>query len=395
MNDTIIGDALDISDGTGQDTILVGAGIYPEDVNLDKEVTLNGPAKGIAGVGTRSTEAVLKGFMSVVAGADGATVDGFTFDTDGLVDISAVVDALTVKNNIFKNQLETPVAATDVALTDFTLENNLFDALGATAVDIKGATSVTIKGNTIQNIDNDTAHGIELEDISLSATVSNNVIQLMSKAERGINILSTTVGATTGYSLSRNIIDKAGGAGIAFENTTESKLSITGNTITGNGKTPVSGTNEGGVYLIDGATVSTLPVTITGNSILQNTGGGVRVDGGGIGAANLLKISGNNFAADEVSTSNRTLQANLDLENNVTAIGGLGVFFTAVPTGTVDLTGNWWGNTTPTIVNVDPATNPRANIYSIGDTLVNTGVEQANSTMTVNFNTALSSGLSI
>jgi Right handed beta helix region/RTX calcium-binding nonapeptide repeat (4 copies) len=394
MNDTIIGDALDISDGTGQDTILVGAGIYPEDVNLDKEVTLNGPAKGIAGVGTRSTEAVLKGFMSVVAGADGATVDGFTFDTDGLVDISAVVDALTVKNNIFKNQLETPVAATDVALTDFTLENNLFDALGATAVDIKGATSVTIKGNTIQNIDNDTAHGIELEDISLSATVSNNVIQLMSKADRGINILTLGVAATTGYSLSRNTIDKTGGAGIAIDTANSSITNITGNSITGSGKTPKIVKEEGGIYVNVGSTLTT-PMTITGNNILDNKGGGVRVDGAAILTPSVLKISGNNFAADEVSTSNRTLKANLDLADTVEAIGGLGVFFTAAPTAVTNLTGNWWGNTTPTLVDALPSVNPRANIYSIGDAVTTANTEQANSTVNVNFNTALSSGLSI
>jgi hypothetical protein len=360
MNDTIIGDALDISDGTGQDTILVGAGIYPEDVNLDKDVTLNGPSKGIAGVGTRSAEASLTGFMNVVSGADGATVDGFTFDTDGVIDISTVVDALTIQNNIFKNQLESPIAAT-VAATELTIKGNLFDTLEATAIDLDLVDSVTISGNTIQNIDNDTAHGIELTNIAAKATISNNVIQLMSKADRGINISSSsallTGVASGGISISRNTIDKTGGAGIAIDADSDDaaavftgSLNISGNKITSSGGSPASvpalvPPEEGGILLLSTDFLPATGIKVSTNDLRKNIGAGVRVEG--VPVADALTISGNNFAAGINSNNNRTLEANTSNVITVNAVGGIGVLFGITPTGAVDVSGNWWGVATP------------------------------------------------
>ncbi len=380
MNDTIIGDALDISDGTGQDTILVGAGIYPEDVNLDKDVTLNGPSKGIAGVGTRSAEASLTGFMNVVSGADGATVDGFTFDTDGVVDISTIVDALTIQNNIFKNQLDSPIAAT-VAATELTIKGNLFDTLEATAIDLDLVDSVTISGNTIQNIDDVTAHGIQLSNVATKATVSNNVIQLMSKAYRGINVLTTTGVASDGISISRNTIDKTGGAGIAVDAGTAITLTgpvnISGNKVTGaggnataTGATDVT-TEEAGILLLNSEffdlKANGVGVNVSTNDLRKNTGGGVRVNSAATVPADVLTISGNNFAAAINSNNNRTLEANDSDFVDVVAIGGLGVYFQVAPTANANVSGNWWGVATPKLI--DAATIPLdGNVAVVGGT---------------------------
>ena len=55
--------------------IMVAAGTYADDLTINKSVKLLGPNAGILGNGTRATEAVISGAMSV--SADGVVIDGF------------------------------------------------------------------------------------------------------------------------------------------------------------------------------------------------------------------------------------------------------------------------------------------------------------------------------
>ena len=57
-------------------TVRVAAGTYNENLNVNKDITIEGPNVGIAGNGARGAEAIVNGLVSIVA--DGVTLDGLT-----------------------------------------------------------------------------------------------------------------------------------------------------------------------------------------------------------------------------------------------------------------------------------------------------------------------------
>jgi len=56
--------------------VFASAGTYNENLNVNKDITIEGPNAGISGTGARGAEAVVNGLVSIVA--DGVTVDGLT-----------------------------------------------------------------------------------------------------------------------------------------------------------------------------------------------------------------------------------------------------------------------------------------------------------------------------
>jgi Ca2+-binding RTX toxin-like protein len=88
------------------DTILVAAGIYVENVTVDKDVTIRGPNAGTPGNGTRVGEAVLDGGFYMHAA--GATLDGLTVLGGGTLagnpaGIYVDVDNVTLTNLIVQS----------------------------------------------------------------------------------------------------------------------------------------------------------------------------------------------------------------------------------------------------------------------------------------------------
>jgi Ca2+-binding RTX toxin-like protein len=65
-----------VNAATAGQTIIVPAGTWSENVNVDKDVTILGANSGISGGGARGAEAVIDGIVTI--GAAGATLDGFT-----------------------------------------------------------------------------------------------------------------------------------------------------------------------------------------------------------------------------------------------------------------------------------------------------------------------------
>lgn len=109
------------------DTIQVAAGTYEEAVDVTKAVTLLGPNAGVAGSGTRTAEAIIKGPASswvslyVEPNLTGVKIDGFKFDGSNLEPGSAYSvglfggsGSLTVQNNVFENHSDISIMTTGV-----------------------------------------------------------------------------------------------------------------------------------------------------------------------------------------------------------------------------------------------------------------------------------------
>lgn len=115
-----------IDNAADGDVIEVGPGLYPENIDVTKPVTLLGPNEGIAGDGTRVAEAVIQGtaasWVSLYVEPDvpGVTIDGFTFDGTNLVpsgySVGVAGDSsdLTVQNNIFINHNDMAIMTSGV-----------------------------------------------------------------------------------------------------------------------------------------------------------------------------------------------------------------------------------------------------------------------------------------
>ncbi|TAF53994.1 MAG: hypothetical protein EAZ61_06275, partial [Oscillatoriales cyanobacterium] len=178
VKDSIIGDVLDISDGTGQNAIKVGAGIYAEAVNVNKEVQLLGTSAKIPGVAPRTAESELTGLMTIASGASNAKVDGFKFSNTGRINVSAIVDKLAIENNIFSKQSQSAITA-NVAATNMTIKANLSEEATAIPINLTGVSTVNITQNTIKNVrgSGTTIDGISLTNPVLGATISSNTIE--------------------------------------------------------------------------------------------------------------------------------------------------------------------------------------------------------------------------
>jgi hypothetical protein len=101
------------------DTIKVCAGIYPETVTVDKQLTIDGAKTGIdarknrGGLATESVVDSLNGGFIIGSGVNGVTIDGFTIEGAGSDTVTAygVEDfqgssGLSLLNNIVRDNLE-------------------------------------------------------------------------------------------------------------------------------------------------------------------------------------------------------------------------------------------------------------------------------------------------
>ncbi|MGB7058655.1 MAG: calcium-binding protein, partial [Geitlerinemataceae cyanobacterium] len=130
--DEEIGNDTNTSVGEAEDTILVAAGTYAEDLNITKLVKLLGANTGVAGNGERADEANLTGEVILVS--PDITLDGFQL-TGSQVNATGTGDRLVVSNNRFE---ATTGGGIDVQLTEtrtnITVENNFFGAMVGTAI---------------------------------------------------------------------------------------------------------------------------------------------------------------------------------------------------------------------------------------------------------------------
>ncbi|HIK30541.1 MAG TPA: right-handed parallel beta-helix repeat-containing protein [Oscillatoriales cyanobacterium M59_W2019_021] len=274
--DEEIGNDTDTSVGEAQDTILVAAGTYDEELNIQKSVKLLGPNAGTAGDGDREAEANLTGAITLVSPE--ITLDGFQL-TGPQINATGTGDLLVVSNNRFEANAGGGI---DVQLTEtrtnITIENNVFEAMVGTAIraQLWGENS-TINNNTIEI----TQAGADIDGIEVDSLTG-----------MGIAIADNTI--TT---------PAAGGSGIEIGNSqpgsaTDTDITVSGNTVTGADGAGTANT-DGGITLRDGnfTSLSITDNTVGGYSAAATTGSLLVATGTAIPSADAVSITGNILAA--------------------------------------------------------------------------------------------------
>jgi trimeric autotransporter adhesin len=155
------------------DTIVVGAGIYAENLTIDKAVTIQGANAGIDGTGARGSETIIKGTTTVTA-AGPVTIDGVeVFNTSSAsgqfigVSVHTAGD-VTIENSVFFSPVangsneDRAINLDTSAQGHIVIANNLItgDATGkfSTASWHRGiwsdgaASQLDVTGNTFQNV---------------------------------------------------------------------------------------------------------------------------------------------------------------------------------------------------------------------------------------------------
>ncbi|MBS1645546.1 MAG: right-handed parallel beta-helix repeat-containing protein, partial [Bacteroidetes bacterium] len=185
-----IGSAIGDASTVNGNTLVVGPGTYSETLSISKNLVINGPNVGVAGTGTRGTEAKLQdGSIAINANV---TLDGFQiYQTNNTSDVVSIAGSAvaTIQNNIFERYGVTTgnivrAVTTSAGTGAKTIQNNLFtgDLSGGVfsghktwnnALYINGAGStVSITNNTIQNC----RTGLSLDDFNSGISVSGNVL---------------------------------------------------------------------------------------------------------------------------------------------------------------------------------------------------------------------------
>jgi Ca2+-binding RTX toxin-like protein len=135
------------------DTILVAAGTYVENLDVDKDVTILGANRGIAGTGVRGDEVVIDG--QIVINAAGVTIDGVEIvgDAPGPIgqNFGVVVDAnnFTLINSVLNGS----VSATGIyagQVFGFEISDNLITGYAAGILVFSGNATGSIHDNLFQ-----------------------------------------------------------------------------------------------------------------------------------------------------------------------------------------------------------------------------------------------------
>ncbi len=172
------------------DIIAADAGTYPEEVTVNKSVTLRGPNTGVAGFGTRLPEAIIDG-GGVRAGfliaADDVTIDGFKIiqchDPAGIKAAAisswgASSSNVKILNNIIQNNSVGIVEPYGWEIKNNLIENNNY----ATGVPVAGAgiySDFLTNGMVIEN--NRFNNHLNNNPVIFGATVGNNHTNLLFK----------------------------------------------------------------------------------------------------------------------------------------------------------------------------------------------------------------------
>jgi len=111
------------------DVLNVPAGNWPENVVVNKDLTLNGANKTIACTDTRNPESIIKGYAGtgVTITSDGVTIAGFQIEANTGIS-STANDGITIVNNkVFSAALGIGSAGVSTASLEYTIEDNCVD----------------------------------------------------------------------------------------------------------------------------------------------------------------------------------------------------------------------------------------------------------------------------
>lgn len=297
-------------------TIYVCAGLYPESVAIDKNITLLGAQAGTSATSGRTDPAqetviqpVTGDVFTYSAGVTAAVVDGFTIlgqgENNGIVGLNGLNTA-SWKNNIASNTItamnffatesatitgnrltnndpagnEAAIFLTTGSSKNVTIDGNAFSGNGV-AVNTPGSPENSPQTGTTglritHNTSVDDVNFLVLTNSSGTLVDSNTVTSSLvsPKAGTGLFITGNNVGAV----ISNNSITGGAASGIGLNNQFSSALPSSGTTITGN---TIDGRTNGiriSPSTNAGATVTN--TTITNNTVSGSTVNSISVQGG-------------------------------------------------------------------------------------------------------------------
>ena len=161
--------AINDSDTENGHTLIAPAGIYNEEVTVNKSLIIHGANVGIAGNGTRTAESVIDGNNGAHGGfaitANNVTIDGFKIQgvagTYGAgVYSSPTTSGLTLQNNIITDNVIGAYPSSNGASL---VKNNLFDgnnrggSAGGAGIYVESTNNLTIDGNEFRGHLNNSA----------------------------------------------------------------------------------------------------------------------------------------------------------------------------------------------------------------------------------------------
>lgn len=291
-----------ISQSVAGDTINVAAGLYNEQVSINKTLTLKG-AK--AGVDARTRAAVGESIIDHACGpvqfrADNAVLDGFT------------VQGSTTSDPCFLSGIWTNPGASGTQGGHQILNNIVQNNISGIELDNTGTFQTKVQFNLIQNNNNPgpgSGSGIQVNFGLNNALIDNNKFS----GHTNSSLLVSSGGNDQQITVSNNELVGGTFERIIFGSVDNS--SITGNTIIGT-------TSSGAIRLFGGNN----GITITCNLLYANQRG-IRVD-------DPYAIGPNS----NITANNNNIQGN--------AIAGLQVDSGGYFGGSLDATNNWWGSPT-------------------------------------------------
>jgi hypothetical protein len=293
-----------ISASIAGDTVKVCPGNYPQpgSIGLDKSISLVGPNAGISpNGGVRVPEAIITGaanpILRISAPGNVTTIQGFKFDSTGVLDAYDPGLNITIRRNIFTNGITNGALYFLNAPPQLTIDDNrLTNAVLADndAIFVAGnwngttGTVATITNNVIENTPSASSTGVNLS--SVSGTVTGN--QFTSLRYYGILLANNTSGINLANNTFDGMVNPSGptvpsyGAGIRFYTP-----ALTG------------------------------PVNITGNTFKNSYNG--------IGVRGVPQDGGANIGSNVHANFNRFINNNFGISDGAA--------------GTLDAANNWWG----------------------------------------------------
>ncbi len=320
---------VDLAEPSG--TVNVAAGTYNERITIGKSVSLRGAQFGVdpTAPGARTTSAAES--IITEAGLSTPNPDVLIEIPNGVVNVT--VDGFTLNGDQTNTTADTSVLR--IWDDNITVRNNIID--GFYGVIYKGNNTLLVDQNRITV---NKAGVVVQPNPASDVTVSDNTIALGTSPQSDPS--SIYLAACTNCTVSGNTA--SGFVGRALQASGVSRLTVSGNTFTG---------NRDGISIFG---VSTF-ITITDNDLSNSGRYGINIKGQDI-TINGNRIANNGDVGINVDKhlidTQRVTIANNDLSGNTT----LGVKVnTIMVSETINASGNWWGDDTPAGVAAEVSAN--------------------------------------
>ncbi len=312
---TTIQSAIDIANP--DDTITVQAGIYVENVNVDKSLTLTGASSATVTVNAADPNVSVFNVTADSVNISGFTVSGTTADGNAGIRFPAHVEDCNIHDNI--------------------VTGNIYGILLLDAEDSVISGNNTFASNTVSN---NTVSGIEMQH-TYGNTFTNNTAN--SNGRYGFTLDSSRNNTFTGNTASSNgregfWLKQGQGTDGSNYNT------LTNNTANSNTWSGIHITNFCG------------DSTYTGNTFDSNGVAGMKLGGSSGDTTDNLTVNSNSFSGNPIGILIDAGAVITDVVlryNNIVGNTSYGV--SNAGTGTVDAENNWWGNASGSIDGDDGA----------------------------------------